>query len=748
MKYPKMILLFTIVFSVHLHADLPHSFYNGIYQDLDNANAIALLGNNHVFVSCGDDGLKAFSYNGNSFAYKSFVDDGGQYWDSRDHLFHDIAFAYDALVLEDSTIILANGEDGTRAYDYGSASGFTCLDSINDGSVFGYGRAMKHTAYNDSIILLANHSGGLRAYAYQNKELFYKDKIDKGGDYNGVCVAPDGTIFVANSTKGLCMYNFKGSSFYYKGSCYDGGVAQDVGVSENGIVFLAKGDDGLGAYSYRKDLLQTYHIADIEVNDGVTLKGLAIVSDNRIAVAANNGGISIYAYKNDEFSFEAWINSFSSSTYGDVLSVASINDSTIVAAHSWHGISVWDCDYNDRFLYHLDNIYNNGRAKDVKVNDDGVIFAATTEGLRAYRFTDSLRTSSPAGDGDNMNAIDISENGTIFTANDDGTIKAYEFTGTGFRFKASGIDYDGYKRTEDVSVLNDSIVFVARETGGLYAYAYNGTKFTEIAHELVDDFSYSVAVHKDSTIALGCNNSVYVYKFTGTELLLKDTLSSQVLGMEFSDEGVFFNITEHDLGAKIVDGYYVENIAQVNSGGFAEKVSVFNDNLVFLSRGSAGMTAYTFDYSEFYTRAHRTLNGDVHDIAISADSTLFVVAGSDGIYSFAYSGYDEAALIKDTVESSIDVIEGFSLTQNYPNPFNPTTTISYQLPTVNDVEVSIYDISGREIKQWSYQNQIAGAYEITWNGIDQRGDPVPSGVYIYRMVAGDFVQSKKMVLLK
>ncbi|MCF7833261.1 MAG: T9SS type A sorting domain-containing protein [Candidatus Marinimicrobia bacterium] len=88
------------------------------------------------------------------------------------------------------------------------------------------------------------------------------------------------------------------------------------------------------------------------------------------------------------------------------------------------------------------------------------------------------------------------------------------------------------------------------------------------------------------------------------------------------------------------------------------------------------------------------------------------------------------------------------LSQNYPNPFNPTTTLSYELPEQADVQMIIYDIAGRLIKQWSYQNQATGTYKITWNSTDQTGNSAPSGVYIYRMVAGGFVESRKMVLLK
>jgi hypothetical protein len=101
------------------------------------------------------------------------------------------------------------------------------------------------------------------------------------------------------------------------------------------------------------------------------------------------------------------------------------------------------------------------------------------------------------------------------------------------------------------------------------------------------------------------------------------------------------------------------------------------------------------------------------------------------------------------IETSISKLpSNYELGSNFPNPFNPVTTISYQLPAVSDVQMIIFDISGRKIRQWSYQGQAAGTYKIKWNGKDSSGNLVPSGVYIYRLIADDFVNSKKMVLLK
>jgi len=90
----------------------------------------------------------------------------------------------------------------------------------------------------------------------------------------------------------------------------------------------------------------------------------------------------------------------------------------------------------------------------------------------------------------------------------------------------------------------------------------------------------------------------------------------------------------------------------------------------------------------------------------------------------------------------------FSLYQNYPNPFNPNTVISYQLPTGDQVDLIIYDLLGQQIRRLVKEIQPAGYYEIQWNGTDDLGKGVASGIYIYQLKVGNFVDSRKMLLIR
>ena len=88
----------------------------------------------------------------------------------------------------------------------------------------------------------------------------------------------------------------------------------------------------------------------------------------------------------------------------------------------------------------------------------------------------------------------------------------------------------------------------------------------------------------------------------------------------------------------------------------------------------------------------------------------------------------------------------YSLNQNYPNPFNPETRIHYDLPEGGHVSLVVYDLLGRELIKLVNQYNSPGRYNILWNGNDALGNPVSSGVYIYQMKSGSFLQTKKMII--
>jgi hypothetical protein len=136
------------------------------------------------------------------------------------------------------------------------------------------------------------------------------------------------------------------------------------------------------------------------------------------------------------------------------------------------------------------------------------------------------------------------------------------------------------------------------------------------------------------------------------------------------------------------------------------------------------------------------------------EGPLVLLPGSNGIV-----GVETATFLGRLVMASLSEPSGvndhpdvlpieFALHANYPNPFNPMTTIAYDLPRQAQVEIVIYNIAGQRVKTLVSETVGAGNHTVVWDSRDQSGDPVSSGIYFYRIKAGDYVDSRKMLLLK
>lgn len=108
--------------------------------------------------------------------------------------------------------------------------------------------------------------------------------------------------------------------------------------------------------------------------------------------------------------------------------------------------------------------------------------------------------------------------------------------------------------------------------------------------------------------------------------------------------------------------------------------------------------------------------------------------------------FQVTVLPKEDVKATLP--QDFALLQNYPNPFNPETEISYVLPNACHVRLSIYNLLGQRIRTLVDGYQAAGHQTVRWDGTDEQGNKVASGIYFYRIQAGEFTDAKKMILMK
>jgi len=153
---------------------------------------------------------------------------------------------------------------------------------------------------------------------------------------------------------------------------------------------------------------------------------------------------------------------------------------------------------------------------------------------------------------------------------------------------------------------------------------------------------------------------------------------------------------------------------------------------------------------------------DYEEDGISSFCQMIHNLEADGMYywrvrSWNTCGWGEWSTIDSCHALGTGVVEleslepptAYTLAQNYPNPFNPGTEIRFAVPHDGPVLLIVYDVLGREIVRLINGEHLSpGNKSVFWNGLDSRGSSVPSGIYFYRLTAGDFVQTKKMVLLK
>ena len=152
----------------------------------------------------------------------------------------------------------------------------------------------------------------------------------------------------------------------------------------------------------------------------------------------------------------------------------------------------------------------------------------------------------------------------------------------------------------------------------------------------------------------------------------------------------------------------------------------------------------------YFERHPEATNRDVwRALTESAASDEFT--GETPNYDWGYGKLDVAAFLQEpptvVAEEASDVRPaGFSLEQNYPNPFNGRTTITYELPKPGGVELTLYDLLGQPVRRLVSEYRGAGSHQVSWDGADDEGNPVASGVYLYRLKSGNLQRARRLVL--
>lgn len=202
--------------------------------------------------------------------------------------------------------------------------------------------------------------------------------------------------------------------------------------------------------------------------------------------------------------------------------------------------------------------------------------------------------------------------------------------------------------------------------------------------------------------------------------------------------------------------------AVLNPEGVQTFYAIRNTGLVYDASGSLVSEARKYEFLTHgfvdtasvspYDQSYCIATGPFNIAPSASDTACFVIMGGRDVGALqsavlsARAHYRQATPVDDGGEPNLPSI--FELQQNFPNPFNPETVICYTLQRAGQVSVAVYNLLGRQIATLVDERQNAGTYSIPWDGRDHDGTPVASGIYFYRLKAGDIAQTKKMILLK
>ncbi len=255
---------------------------------------------------------------------------------------------------------------------------------------------------------------------------------------------------------------------------------------------------------------------------------------------------------------------------------------------------------------------------------------------------------------------------------------------------------------DSIMVVNSSLTF--HSTRGIFSWLYNNSGSTL----LFDAANLNLVEFNSNPVS-----SIHMYS---------DSL------MLFKTEYVY---TIYDASNKLTTTFDLGGLAGYN---------IMNGNIVLVST-SNNSKYYAFQKTK--TDWIELLPEGNH-LGVSVGNNTAVVVRHNKIYAFAPDGLNEVV-----PENTIPV-RSFSLSQNYPNPFNPSTRIQYQVPGISQVVLKIYDVLGNEIATLVNEEKPAGSYEVEFNANGHSGNVrnLASGIYFYQLKAAEFIQTKKMILLK
>ncbi len=472
------------------------------------------------------------------------------------------------------------------------------------------------------------------------------------------------------------------------------------------------------------------------------------------------------------------------------------------------GIQQWIATYNNESSNGEDratsvvidknsNIYVTGYSYNLGTDNDYLTIKYNSSGVQQWiaRFNDStVNLKGPTISDDEAYGIAVDTAGNVYVTGTSGTIK----------YNSSGDQIWISKDNIFPSVIKTDVSGNIYLTGFSYVPSLGHRDMTTVKYNSSGIrrwfSSYSLTDNSDeggNSISIDASGNVYVTGYTESSNSESDylTIKYDSLGGLFwsaryggNSDDKAYTVAVDILGNVIVNGSvnrgdpwttWDYGTIKYNSAGVIQWVSTYNGTgnwadeatgMILDNAGNVYVTGYSVgvgSYEDYATVKYNSSgvqqwcaiyngsgnhNDEAYSITIDISGNVYVTGVSypNGAANLDFTTIKYSQLITQTSNSSDNLFQIFNLSQNYPNPFNPLTIINYQLPasrqggTINNaVSLKVYDALGKEVAILVNEKQNAGSYSVEFNG-----EGLPSGIYFYKLEAGDFVETKRMVLLK
>ena len=241
---------------------------------------------------------------------------------------------------------------------------------------------------------------------------------------------------------------------------------------------------------------------------------------------------------------------------------------------------------------------------------------------------------------------------------------------------------------------------------------------------------YDVIVGNNATLNLSTGG------YTFSEL---ETQSESIINFDVSNGAVVLNVLDKfALGKKVT--FNISPGGQANS--HLVTIFAFQSSKVVVDKGGYVLGNLNAPNAEVSIAKNVSLRGAVCASKTTVDRDVIVLHhSSPGVLP-------KQVLLDEEADSYQLIADSYELEQNYPNPFNPTTAISFQLSADSEVKLVIYNTAGQLVRTLYSGEMPAGRFELEWDGKNESGEKVASGIYVYELKAGEFVAKRKMTLMR